>query len=152
MAGSHLGHDCHVGNKVIIANNCLLGGHVEIADHVFLGGGSVFHQFIRVGRLAITQGNSGFGKDLPPFTMGVAVNHAAGLNSVGMRRAGIGGDARMEIKAAFHLVFRSRLNVSQALEEADSRSWGPEAQEFFQFIREAKKRGIVRFRSDPGDD
>ena len=57
MAGAHLGHNCTIGNKVIIANNCLLGGYVTVEDDAFLGGGCVFHQFMRVGRLAITQGN-----------------------------------------------------------------------------------------------
>ena len=56
MAAAHVGHNCEIGNKVIIANNCLLGGYVSVADGAFLGGGSVFHQFVRVGRLAITQG------------------------------------------------------------------------------------------------
>ena len=60
MAGAHLGHNCTVGNKVIIANNCLLGGYVTVDDGAFLGGGCGFHQFVRVGRLAMTQGNSGF--------------------------------------------------------------------------------------------
>ena len=57
MAGAHLGHNCAIGNNVIIANNCLLGGYVAVDDGAFLGGGCVFHQFVRVGRLAITQGN-----------------------------------------------------------------------------------------------
>ena len=88
MAGAHLGHNSHVGDGVIIANNCLLGGYVRIGDRAFLGGGTVFHQYTRVGRLVITQGNSGFGKDIPPFVVAAQRNVIVGLNTVGLRRAG----------------------------------------------------------------
>ena len=69
MVGAHVGHNCEIGNNVIIANNCLLGGHVSVDDGAFLGGGCVFHQHMCVGRLALTQGASGFGKDIPPFVI-----------------------------------------------------------------------------------
>ena len=96
MAGAHIGHNCQVGNGVIIANNCLLGGYVRVGDRAFLGGGSVFHQFMRIGRLVITQGNSGFGKDIPPFVVAAQRNVIAGLNTIGLRRAGLNGAERDE--------------------------------------------------------
>jgi UDP-N-acetylglucosamine acyltransferase len=142
MAGSHLGHDVRLGNQVIIANNALLGGHVQVADQVFIGGASVFHQHMRVGRGVITQGKSGFSKDIPPYTIGAETNTIAGLNVVGLRRSGMGASQRAEIKRAFALVYRSGLNVSQALEAAKIDYWSPEAQEFFDFILGAGKRGI----------
>ena len=146
MAGAHLGHNCAIGNKVIIANNCLLGGYVTVEDGAFLGGGCGFHQFTRVGRLAITQGNSSFAKDLPPYLIGSGLNKVAGLNVVGLKRAGFGADDRAEIKAAFHLLYESGLNVSQALEEARTRNWRAPAQAFFDFVAAAKRRGICGLR------
>lgn len=146
MAGAHVGHNCAIGSKTIIANNCLLGGHVTLEDSVFLGGGCVFHQFTRVGRLAITQGTSGFGKDLPPYVIGAGVNKVAGLNVVGLKRAGFGPAERAEIKAAFRLLYESGLNVSQALAEASRREWSAPAQAFFDFVSAAKKRGICGLR------
>jgi UDP-N-acetylglucosamine acyltransferase len=142
MAGAHLGHDVRVGNRVIIANNALLGGHVQIADQVFIGGGSAFHQHIRVGRLAIAQGKSGFSQDLPPYTVGVKVNMIAGLNVVGMRRAGFTSVQRREVKRAFGLFYQSGLNTRQALLAASEQEWGPEAQAFFEFVRDRGQRGI----------
>jgi len=141
MAGSHLGHNCHVGNRTIIANNCLLGGHVEVGDNAVLGGGTVFHQFMRIGRLAMVRGGTRFGKDIPPFSMGDEDNILAGLNAVGLRRNGISSAARLELKRAFKLAFRSGLNVGQALAAAKTESWGPEATEFFDFIA-SSKRGV----------
>lgn len=146
MAGAHLGHNCAIGNKVIIANNCLLAGYVSIDDGAFLGGGCVFHQFMRVGRLAITQGSSGFGKDIPPFLAAAGVNKVVGLNTLGLRRAGLAADERAEIKAAFHLLYESGLNVSQALAEARARSWSENAQSFFDFVANAQRRGICSLR------
>ena len=150
MAGAHLGHNCVLGNKVIIANNCLLGGYVAVDDGAFLGGGCVFHQFMRVGRLAITRGTSGFGKDIPPFVAAAGVNKVVGLNVVGLRRAGFAAADRAEIKAAFHLLYESGLNVSQALAQARERNWREPAQAFFDFVAGAKRRGICGLRRTRG--
>ncbi len=142
MAGAHMGHDSTLGHNVILANNVMLGGHVTIGDRVFMGGGTGVHQHVRVGRLVMTQGHSSISKDVPPFTVTSDLNLVVGLNTVGIRRANISLDARNEIKAAFALIYRSSLNVSQALTASEERAWGPEATEFFEFIRAAKKRGI----------
>ena len=158
MAGSHLGHDVVLGNHITIANNALLGGHVEVGDRVFIGGGTVFHQHTHVGRLVITQGISGYSKDIPPFTVGAGVNAVAGLNAIGMRRSGMNATQRQEIKNAFKLLYRSGLNITQALAGAADLDWGPDALEFFDFVRAAKKRGIcdlidssLRNAGDAGD-
>lgn len=142
MAGAHVGHNCEIGNNVIIANNCLLGGHVRVGDGAFLGGACVFHQFIGVGRLAITQGASAFSKDIPPFVIAAERNYVFGLNVIGLRRAGFGAKDRDEIKAAFKIIYASGLNVSEALKKAAEMNFGNAAQEFLDFVANAKKRGI----------
>ncbi|MCX6977070.1 MAG: acyl-ACP--UDP-N-acetylglucosamine O-acyltransferase [Verrucomicrobia bacterium] len=142
MAGSHIAHDCLLGDHIVIANHALLAGHVTVGDRVFIGGGAVFHQFVRIGTLAICQGISGFGKDIPPYTTAAEVNGIAGLNSLGLRRAGFSTAHRAEIKEAFHLLYRSHLNTSQALAAAATRTWSPTAQAFWDFVASAKKRGI----------
>jgi UDP-N-acetylglucosamine acyltransferase len=155
MAGAHLGHNCTIGHKVVIANNCLLGGYVEVGDGAFLGGGCVFHQFMRVGRLAITQGGSGFGKDIPPFVAAAGTNKVVGLNSVGLRRAGLSAEERAEIKVAFRLLYASGLNISQALAQAKAQHWGTAGQSFFDFVASAQRRGICaprrREEKNPAD-
>ena len=124
MVGAHIGHNCEIGNHVIIANNCLLAGHVRVDDDAFLGGGGLFHQYMRVGRLAITQGGSAFGKDLPPFVLGARHNSVFGLNVIGLKRAGFSAQDRDEIKNAFKLLYRSGRNTSQALAEAKKMKLG----------------------------
>ncbi|MDD5200119.1 MAG: acyl-ACP--UDP-N-acetylglucosamine O-acyltransferase [Terrimicrobiaceae bacterium] len=142
MVGTHFGHDVRVGNRTVIANNCLLAGHVQVADGAVLGGGTVFHQHMRIGRLAMVRGGTRFGRDIVPFTVADRDNILAGLNSLGLRRAGFSGPTRMELKRLFKLIFRSGKNVSQALAQADDVEWGAEAREMIDFIRTAKKRGI----------
>ncbi len=142
MAGTHLAHDVRVADHVTIANNTLLGGHVQVADRVFIGGGCVFHQHVRIGRLAIAQGASAFSKDIPPFMLAAERNTVAGLNAIGLRRAGLEASQRQEIKNAFKLLYKSGLNTAQALAASVELDWGAEAREFFDFVRAAKKRGI----------
>ena len=152
MAGAHVGHNCVIGNNVVIANNCLLAGHVRVDDGAFLGGGSTFHQFMHIGRLVMVQGSSAFGKDLPPFVTAAERNFVFGLNSVGMRRAGVNAKDRDEIKEAFKLIYLSGLNTSQALDKAKTMTFGAPAREFLDFIANAKKRGICPLKRGAGDD
>jgi UDP-N-acetylglucosamine acyltransferase len=142
MAGAHVGHNCVIGNDVIIANNCLLAGHVRVDHGAFLGGGSTFHQHMHVGRLVMVQGSSAFGKDLPPFVIAAERNSVFGLNVVGLRRGGFSANDRDEIKAAFELIYLSGLNLSQALEKAAAIKFSAPAREFLDFVTNAKKRGI----------
>lgn len=142
MAGVHLAHNCQLGDHVVIANNALLAGHVTVGDRVFIGGGCVFHQHIRIGRLAICQGLSGFSKDIPPFTTAAEINGLAGLNAVGLRRAGLSTAERAEIKAAFTILYRRGLNTAQALAASREQAWGEAAQSFWDFVAGAKKRGL----------
>lgn len=150
MAGAHLAHNVTLGDHVVVANNVLLGGYVQVAERVFIGGGCVFHQHIRVGRMVICQGGSAFSKDIPPFTTAAERNGVAGLNVVGLRRAGLTAGQRAEIKEAFALLYRRGLNTTQALAAARSRTWGADAQAFFDFVAAAKKRGICDFLATRG--
>jgi UDP-N-acetylglucosamine acyltransferase len=152
MAGAHVGHNCEIGNNVVIANNCLLGGYVRVDDGAFLGGGCVFHQQMRIGRLAIAQGGSAFSKDIPPFVIAAERNYVFGLNVVGLRRAGFSAQDRSEIKAAFKLLYLSGLNIAQALEQAATMKFSGAAREFFEFVASAKKRGVCPLKRGAGEE
>src|SRR6266542_6099527 len=152
MAGAHIGHNCEIGNDVIIANNCLLAGYVRVDDSAFLGGGSTFHQFMHIGRLVMVQGSSSFGKDLPPFVIAAERNFVFGLNVVGLRRAGFSEKDRDEIKTAFKLVYLSGLNIGQALEKAATMKFGGPAREFLDFVSNAKKRGICPLKRGANEE
>jgi len=152
MVGTHVGHNCEIGNNVVIVNNCLLAGHVRVDDGAFLGGGSTFHQHMHVGRLVMVQGSSAFGKDLPPFVIAAERNYVVGLNVIGLRRASFSARDRDELKGAFKLLYTSGLNISQALEKAETMNFGAPAREFFEFVAGAKKRGICPFKRGRADE
>ena len=153
MVGAHLGHNTRIGNHVILANNVLLAGYAEVHDRVFIGGGSVVHQFTRMGAISLLQGISGVGKDVPPFSIAIGKDGVSTINVVGLRRAGYSPALRKEVKDAFELLYLSGLNSSQALEESKRRSWSNGVSLFWEFVA-TSKRGIcpmVRWKDTRGE-
>ncbi len=138
MAGSHVGHNCTIGNHVILVNGALLGGHVTVQDRAFLSGVCGVHQFTRIGTLSLTQGCSIISQDLPPFTIAAGVNIIRGLNVVGLRRAGFTAEQRLELKKLYHLLFRSGKNMGVALAEAVKNFSSPTAKAMTDFVASAK--------------
>ena len=145
MANSHVAHNCEVGDHVIMANGALLGGYVTIGERAFIGGSTGVHQFCHVGRLAMVAACSCISKDLPPFccTVSSANSRIAGLNVVGLRRAGFTPAQRAQIKQAFATLYRSGLNISQARAALLADTDNPFAAEFAGFIDRAT-RGLCR--------
>lgn len=141
MANAHVGHNSHLGDNIIIANGALLGGHVRIFDRAFISGNCLVHQFVRVGSLAMMQGGAAISVDLPPFTIVRHVNELCGLNSVGLRRAGLSADDRMELKRLYRALFRSGKNLRFAVEEAKPACVSAAARALVDFIAESK-RGV----------
>lgn len=151
MGGVHLGHDTRVGNGAILANNTLLAGHVQVGDRAFLGGATIVHQHVRIGALAITRGGTRLGKDVPPYLMAVATNQVSGINRLGLRRAGFSHETRKTIQAAYELIYRANLNITQALAELRAKFHHPEILAFIEFIA-SSQRGICKERRRGGED
>jgi len=137
MAAAHVGHNCVVGNHVILCNCVLLAGHVHVGDHAFVSGGAVIHQFTHMGRLAMLSGNGRVSMDVPPFTLAAERNEIHALNLVGLRRAKISREAITELKKVYKLFYLSGINGTQALREAsqDGAFRSAEAREFIEFVR-----------------
>jgi UDP-N-acetylglucosamine acyltransferase len=142
MQNSHIGHNCTVGNEVITANGAMLGGHVVVADKVFISGSCLVHQFCRVGTLALMQGGSAISKDLPPFCVALRDNEMCGLNVVGLRRAGLSPEQRLELKMVYKLLFRSGKNLREVLAEAQKTFSGATSKVLIDFVL-SSKRGVV---------
>jgi UDP-N-acetylglucosamine acyltransferase len=140
MAGSHVGHDCTIGNQCILTNGALVGGHCLIEDNVYLSGNSAIHQFIRIGRLAMLQGCSAATKDVPPFIVNHGINVPAGVNIVGMRRAGLSPSQITAVRQAYKIVFRQGLLLSLAIERLE-REFGAidVIQELVTFLKNSPK-------------
>jgi UDP-N-acetylglucosamine acyltransferase len=145
LAYSHVGHDCVVGSHVIFSNNGTLGGHVEMGDHAIISGLSAVHQFCRIGARSIIGGCAKVVQDVPPFCI-VDGNPAVtrGLNLVGLERAGFSKEQIQALRRAFRILFRSGLNVSQALARLDGEMPDPipEVRLLADFVR-TSKRGVT---------
>lgn len=146
MGGCHVGHNSHLGDHVIMANGALLGGHVTVGDRAFLSGNCLVHQFTRVGTLAIMQGGAAISTDLPPFCVAQENNTLCGLNTVGLRRAGLSAEQRLELKRLYHALFRSGRKLSVAQAQAREEFNSEPARVLLDFIA-ASKRGLC---ADPG--
>ncbi len=118
LAYCHIAHDCTVGDDVIFSNNGTLAGHVTVEDHVVLGGFTAVHQFCRLGRHSMTGGCSKIVQDVPPYM--IADGNPArirGINKTGLERHGFSSEAARALKEAYRLLYRSDLNVAQAVEQ-----------------------------------
>jgi UDP-N-acetylglucosamine acyltransferase len=141
MQHSHVGHNVELGHDVILAGGALLAGFVTVADRAFISGNCLAHQFVRIGTLAMMQGGSAISKDLPPFTMARGYNTLCGLNTVGLRRAGIQADERLELKQLYRALFRTGARLREAVAAARSRFKSGPSQAMIDFI-EGSKRGV----------
>jgi UDP-N-acetylglucosamine acyltransferase len=142
MANAHVAHNCHIGSRAVLANLATLAGYCAVEDGATLSGMVVIHQLTRIGRLAMVSGLSAVNKDVPPYMLcGGRPAVIQGLNVVGMRRAGIGAQAREDIKRAYKLLYRSGLNVSNALEAIERECGSEEVKYLVAFVR-ASERGV----------
>ncbi len=144
MAYVHIAHDCKIGNHVILANAINMAGHIEIHDFAAVGGICAIHQFVRIGKYAFVGGHTRIPKDVPPFVL-TAGNEFKyyGLNSVGLRRRGFSNERISGIKKAYKFIYRSKLNIKQALKAIhEDMEITEDIQAILEFF-ESSERGIM---------
>ena len=149
MAYVHVGHDCRLGDNVIMSSNAQLAGHVFVGDHAIVGGMSGVHQFVRIGAHSMLGGASALVQDVPPFVI-AAGNKAEphGINVEGLRRRGFTPEAISALRSAYRIVYKSGLSLEEAKVQLKELSVaGGEGDEpvtaFSDFIA-ASQRGIIR--------
>lgn len=148
MANTHVGHDCRVGNRVILANSVALGGHVHLGDWVIIGGLTPVHQFCKIGDHAMVGGGFRVVKDVPPFVLsGQEPLVFEGLNSVGLKRRGFQPHTLELLEKVYQILYRSNLNVSQAVARIkETVEQTSEVHTVLNFIA-SSKRGIISGRT-----
>mgnify|MGYP001573844487 CR=1 FL=1 len=155
MANAHVAHNCQIGSRVIMVNLASLTGYCVIEDDAFISGMVGLHQFTRVGRLAMISALSAVNKDIPPYMLcGGRPGVIQGLNIVGMRRAGIGAEVREDIKRAYKLLYRSGLNVSNAISEIERECKSVEVKHLREFVTSSERgicAGITGEEGEEGD-
>ncbi|MFH1824511.1 MAG: acyl-ACP--UDP-N-acetylglucosamine O-acyltransferase [Candidatus Firestonebacteria bacterium] len=145
MAYGHIAHNCIVGNNVTMVNGASLGGYVVVEDRVVISAFCPVHQFVRIGKMAMVGLLSSLDMDVPPYMLGIGNPFKiCTINKVGLDRAGVSLEDKEIIKKIYKLIYRSGLNVSQALEKIKTELPQNEyVKHFIEFV-ESSKRGIYR--------
>jgi UDP-N-acetylglucosamine acyltransferase len=147
MAYSHVGHDCKIGNNVIIGNSTALAGEVDVDDWAILSAGTMAHQFSHIGAHVMVGGGAKVRTDVPPFIKADRDPLAfLGLNTVGLTRRGFEKERIDEIHEIYRAIYQKGMNITQALEyvEAEFKPT-PDRDYILDFIRNSE-RGIIRAR------
>ncbi|HOH97063.1 MAG TPA: acyl-ACP--UDP-N-acetylglucosamine O-acyltransferase [Candidatus Cloacimonadota bacterium] len=138
----HIAHNCQVGSFCVIANVVQFAGHVHVHDFATIGGVTAVHQFVHIGTHAFVGGASAVKKDVVPYSRGQGNPYqTVGLNSVGLMRKGFSTEQIAQIKEIYNLFYRSGLNTTQALQEAETKQLSQEQAVFVDFVIHAD-RGI----------
>ena len=118
MINSHVAHNCHIFDQVILVNGVLLGGHVHVHDGAIISGNSVVHHFSTLGTLSFVSGGCRVPHDIPPYMLSAGSDdpEIKTINIVGMRRRGISSDTIRVIKRTHRLIFREHKKVDAARE------------------------------------
>jgi UDP-N-acetylglucosamine acyltransferase len=145
MATGHVGHNCVIGDDVVIANAGLVSGHVHIDRRAFVSGCAVIHQFTRIGELAMLGGGVRVPGDVPPFMM-VTPEGVVGPNVVGLRRASLSREERQEIRAAYKTLYRSGVPLRDAVARVAEMVKTDPGRRLVEFLEAPSKRGLMRFK------
>lgn len=145
MAYSHVAHDCVLKDHVILGNATQLAGEIEIDDFAIVSGGSLAHQFTRIGAHVMIQGGSKIAKDIPPFVMvGREPISYVGLNIVGLRRRGFSSERINGIQEIYRTLYLSGYNISQAVERIEQDLPASDDRDLILNFVRSSSRGIVR--------
>ena len=150
MVGSHVAHDCIVGNNVVFVNNAVIGGHVEISDYVYLGGQSAVHQFCRIGKHAIIGAGTTIDGDVIPFTSVVGSRgYLSGLNLVGLKRRSFKKEEIKTLRNVYRLLFAPEGTFNERLSEVnDTYSDNSFVKEILVFLSVNSNRPLVHPKMD----
>ncbi|NBC82683.1 MAG: acyl-ACP--UDP-N-acetylglucosamine O-acyltransferase [Bacteroidetes bacterium] len=145
MCYVHIAHDCIIGNQCILGGYAGLAGEVEVSDWANISGGSLVHQFVKIGSHVMIQGGSKVGKDVPPFVLaGRDPLSFAGINSVGLRRRNFSNEKINELQEIYRTIYQKGLNNTEAIVYVEENFEKTEELEMIVGFIRGSKRGIIR--------
>ena len=147
MAYAHIGHDCVIGNHVILTNGAQLAGHIVVEDYAGISAFCLLHQFSRVGAHSYIGAGTVITQHVVPYSMVVGERGVKcfGINKVGLQRHGFSPERIKAVEQAYRLLLRSRLNTSQAIEKMrGTLAESEDVQLLIRFIESAGERGFTK--------
>jgi len=147
MAYAHIGHDCVIGNHVILTNGAQLAGHIVVEDYAGISAFCLLHQFSRVGSHSYIGAGTVITQDVAPFSMVVGPREVRcyGINKIGLERHGFSPERIKTLEQAYRMLLRSKLNTSQAVEKMrGTLSHSEDVQTLIRFIESVADRGLTK--------
>ncbi|HXX43715.1 MAG TPA: acyl-ACP--UDP-N-acetylglucosamine O-acyltransferase [Candidatus Acidoferrales bacterium] len=147
MAYAHIGHDCVIGNHVILTNGAQLAGHIRVDDYAGISAFCLLHQFSRVGCHSYVGAGTVITQDVAPFSMVVGERGVKcfGINKVGLQRHGFSPERIKTLDQAYRLLLRSKLNTTQAVEKMrETLPDSEDVQVLIRFIEAVAERGLTK--------
>ena len=145
MAYTHIGHNCELGNRIVLANSVQVAGHVKVEDNAIIGGCLGIHQFVHIGYLAMVGGMTRVDRDVPPFCL--AEGHPGrlrGLNRVGIKRSCLMENKDFDLKilqSTWNLLFKSNNVMSEALDIARKSQLDISSTKLCEFLKNSISKG-----------
>ena len=145
MAYTHIGHNCELGNRIVLANSVQVAGHVKVEDNAIIGGCLGIHQFVHIGYLAMVGGMTRVDRDVPPFCL--AEGHPGrlrGLNRVGIKRSSLMENKDFDLKilqSTWNLLFKSNNVMSEALDIARKSQLDISSTKLCDFLKNSISKG-----------
>lgn len=136
MANAHIGHDCVLGDRILIANNSMFAGHIHVESFATISGGVGLHQFVTVGAHCYIGALSRIYHDVPPYML-VEGNPSKVrcINVVGLKRNNISAESISSLHEAHRLLFRARMTPAHAAEILEGHGHlGPEVRRLLEFL------------------
>jgi UDP-N-acetylglucosamine acyltransferase len=118
LVSSHMGHDCKMGDNVIMSGYAGVAGHVEIGDYAIVSGAAIVHQFVRIGEHSRVGGGARVSQDVPPYM--ITEGHPAivrAINTIGLQRRGFAEEDIRALKLCYRKLFLHKDTIiSEAIE------------------------------------
>ena len=152
MAYTHIGHNCELGNRIVLSNSVQVAGHVKVEDKAIIGGCLGIHQFVHIGYLAMIGGMTRVDRDVPPFCL--AEGHPGrlrGLNRIGIKRSGLSENKDFDLKtlqSTWNQLFKSNDTISSSLEKVMIGELDISSSKLCNFLKESiskERRGPMPF-------
>lgn len=144
MTGAHVGHDAHLGNRIVLANQVAIAGHCHIGDDVIIGGLSGIHQFVRIGHGAIIGALTMVTNDVLPYGLVQGPRGVLdGLNLVGLKRRGVERGDITAMRAAFQMLAQGEGSFLDRARKLAEETESKYVREMTDFILSASDRSFL---------
>ncbi len=144
MAGCHVAHDVHIGNRVILVNSAAVAGHCILEDDVIIGGLSGIHQFVRIGHGAIIGAVTMVTNDVIPFGLVQAPRgELDGLNLVGLKRKGVARADITALRAAFQMMAQGEGTFNDRVKRMGEETDSAYVKQIVDFVMAASDRSFL---------